>query len=315
MNKTIQKHRFQIPVNCAPFSCESSECVQDKEEIFYDNGVIILPSTYSEQGEATRLVINCHGAGGSVNTDDAQFEEQVFTKYLLANGYAVMDVNGLPHEYSEKEGIDIRNNVGSPIAIQSYIKAYHYCMERFHLKRDVFVYGGSMGGISSTNLVLSGSIPVIAQSGFCPVLDAYEQVFLHPWSDGISKIALGKLHHFEKDKNEEYIYDPKKVTGYNPMARLIKVGDKEYLPYPVPVKFWQCEDDEVVCIDSTKRFVQAIKNAGGIAHLRTFERGGHEPQECGEFVENPIGNTLYKSERLHIKPAVEENFLWFKRFN
>ena len=82
-----------------------------------------------------------------------------------------MDVNGLPLEYANKNGIDIRNNIGSPIAIRSYVKAYHYCMDRFNLKPQVFVHGGSMGGISSTNLVLSGMIPVIAHSAFCPVLD------------------------------------------------------------------------------------------------------------------------------------------------
>jgi hypothetical protein len=81
------------------------------------------------------------------------------------------------------------------------------------------------------------------------------------------------------------------------------------------VKFWQCEDDETVCINSTKRFVQAIKNAGGIAYLRTFERGGHEPQDYGDFVQNPSGNTNFEGEHLQIKPAVEENFLWLKRYD
>ena len=93
------------------------------------------------------------------------------------------------------------------------------------------------------------------------------------------------------------------------------IGDKEYLNYPVPVKFWQCEDDETVKIGSTKRFVRAIRNAGGIAYLRTFSEGGHEPQLFGEFLEKPTGNTALRGESIKITTAVEDVFLWIKRFD
>lgn len=56
-----------------------------------------------------------------------------------------------------------------------------------------------MGEISSTNLVLSGKIPVIAHSAFCPVLDTYNQIFLHPWSGGLPKIAFGKIYKLDRD--------------------------------------------------------------------------------------------------------------------
>ena len=215
MNKNT--YRFRIAVNCANFSSGDINDVKDCEQIYDDYGVIALPNSYSTSGKPTRLVINCHGAGGTVTTDDSQVENQALTKYLLANGYAVMDVNGLPNDFSKIKKIDIRNNIGSPIAVQSYIKAYHYCMENFNLKREVFVHGASMGGISSTNLVLSNCIPVIAQSGFCPVLDTYNQIFLRPWSNGAPKIALGKFYHFEKNEKGEFIYDEERLKGYNPM--------------------------------------------------------------------------------------------------
>ena len=160
----VRKVNFSIPVECAlPYS--------NNIKIYNDDGIILFPDSYSDDGAATRLVISCHGAGGTVTTNDSQIESQTLTKYLLANGYAVMDVNGLPYEFADEFGIDIRNNVGSPIAIQSYIKAYWYCIENFNLHKEVCVHGGSMGGISSTNLVLSGKIPVLVQTGFCPVLD------------------------------------------------------------------------------------------------------------------------------------------------
>ena len=307
--------RFKIPINCADTYFSDSEMMQDSEQIYYDDGVIAFPDNYTASGKPTRLVINCHGAGGTVSTDDSQVEKQTLTKYLLANGYAVMDVNGLPADFANESEIDIRNNIGSPIAIQSYIKAYHYCIENFNLEREVFVHGGSMGGISSTNLVLSNCIPVIAQSGFCPVLDTYHQIFLRPWTNGAPKIALGKFYHLEKDANGELIYDEERITGYNPMGRLLRIEDKEYLNYPVPVKFWHCEDDQTVKIDSTKRFVKAIRNAGRIAYLRTFANGGHEPQLFGDFLEDPVGNTVFREECLRITTAVEDVLLWIRRFD
>ena len=313
MQKNI--HRFKIAVNCASFSLDGTSEVQDRKQIYDDQGMIALPDSYSETGRGTRLVINCHGAGGTVTTDDSQVEQQMLTKYLLANGYAVMDVNGLPNDFAKIKGVDIRNNIGSPVAVQSYVKAYRYCIDRFNLKREAFIHGASMGGISSTNVVLSNCIPIIAQSGFCPVLDTYNQIFLRPWSKGLPKTALGELYHFERDASGDYIYDENKVCGFNPMGRLLRIGEKETLPYPVPVKFWQCEDDETVAIDSTKRFVSAIRNAGGIAYLRTFPKGGHEPQLCGEFLNDPSGNTVWADEVIQITPAVEEVFLWFKRFD
>ena len=309
MGKGFTIHRFKVAVDCSDIRGEGPE------EIFSDWGMLALPESYRETGTPLRLVICCHGAGGTVSAEGSQTEDQVIAKYLLANGYALMDVNGLPEEFAAREGIDIRNNIGSPIAVESYVRAYHACVRDFNLSREVFVHGASMGGISSTNLVLSGCIPVIAQTGYCPVLDTWNQIFLRPWSDGLPKTALGKLYGFEKDGAGEYVYDEERLAGFNPMARCAAVGEREILPYPVPVKFWQCEDDPTVSVSVTKRFVRAVRNAGGIAYLRTFPAGGHEPQDYGDFVESPSGNTVLGDETLKIRPAVEETFRWIKRFD
>ena len=192
MNKS-RVIRFTVPVDChIPFSSEIRE--------YEDYGVIILPDSYSENGAPVRMVINCHGAGGTVSTDDSQLESQVLTQYLVANGYAVMGMNGLPQRFSEEYGIDIRNNVGSALSVECNVKACFRCMEKFNLLPEVIVFGASMGGISSTNLVLSGRIPVLAQAGFCPVLDTYNEIFLHPWLDGLPKTALARLCSFEQDE-------------------------------------------------------------------------------------------------------------------
>lgn len=302
--------RFTIPVNCyIEDENEATLSVQDREEIYDDHGFIILPDSYTDNGAPTRMVICCHGAGGSVSVNDSQVERTVFAQYLVANGYAVMDVNGLPFDYAEKNGIDIRNNIGSPIAVRSYVKAYSYCMEHFNLKREVFVHGGSMGGISSANLVLSGSIPVIAHTALCPVLDTYNQIFLNPWSYGLPKFALGKIYKLDTDENGEYVYDESKICGYNP-AKNSKAAH-----YPVPVKFWHCVDDNMVAFDVTKKFIQRIKDNGGVASLRAFPKGAHGPDLVGELVENPVGNPFLDGVRLEIRPAAEEVFIFIRNYD
>ncbi|MBR5870665.1 MAG: alpha/beta hydrolase [Clostridia bacterium] len=300
MNSEITVHRFRVPVVCGT--------AQGEGKIYEDDGVLLLPASYSAAGEAVRLVINCHGAGGTVSTDDSQVEGQMITKYLLANGYAVMDVNGLPAGYSADAGIDIRNNIGSPVAMESYVRAYHYCVENFNLKREVLVHGGSMGGISSTNLVRTGKIPVIAHTAFCPVLDTYNEIFLHPWSDGAPKHALGIFYGLEKNTDGEWIYDAEKIAGYNPMEDLRTDDGAEVLSYPVPVKFFQCEDDGLVDIAVTKRFVAAVKASGGTAQLCTYPDGGHEPQDRGDAVAAPMGRTTLGGEQIIVRDAVEGVF-------
>lgn len=299
----MTKHRFSVFVSC--------DVQNDKEskKLYEDSGFLILPDCYTKNGEPTRLVISCHGAGGTVTTDDSQVEHQTLTQYLVTNGYAVMDVNGLPLEYATENNIDIRNNIGCQIAIRSYIEAYRYCIKYFNLKPEVFVHGASMGGISSTNLVLSESILVIAHSAFCPVLDTYNEIFLHPWSNGLPKYALGKIYGFDIDENGEYIYSEEKIKGYNPME------NPKTLRYPVPVKFWHCEDDKVVSVDITRKFVNKINTSGEKAYLHTFVTGGHEPQLVGEYVKNPSGNTVFGQTKLEITTAAEEIFIWIKSFD
>jgi len=96
------------------------------------------------------------------------------------------------------------------------------------------------------------------------------------------------------------------VRGFNP------VNHPDAARYPVPVRFWQCEDDEVVSVEITRKFVDRVAANGGNASLRTFPEGGHEPQLAGEIVNAPSGNTRFGNSVLEIKPAVEEAFVWLK---
>ena len=70
---TSWKKEFPNPVEITEFIAAFADNVQSFENLYEDYGLIILPDTYSDCGPSTRLVISCHGAGGTVETDDYSF--------------------------------------------------------------------------------------------------------------------------------------------------------------------------------------------------------------------------------------------------
>ena len=114
-------HRFTVEVNCAPMYIPEDNLgpeFADGTELYTDYGVLVFPKSYTDKGKKTRLVISAHGGGGTVSADSSQAEHQSISQYLVANGYAVMDVNGLPEQYALDHGnLRLQDSVGSYIAI------------------------------------------------------------------------------------------------------------------------------------------------------------------------------------------------------
>ena len=324
-------HRFTVEVNCAPMYIPEDNFgpeFADAYQPYTDYGVLVFPDSYTDTGKKTRLVISAHGGGGTVTADSSQAEFQSISRYLVANGYAVMDVNGLPEQYALEHGnLRLQDSVGSYIAIQSHIKAYNYAMDNFNFYPEVFLVGISEGGITTTNIVLHSHIPVLAQAGWSPVLDTYNQIWMDPWpwcSVNGPGAVLATIYGFDpipdatstKDR-EKWTYDEKKLMGYNPMKCNVTTGADglEYRHYRCPVKFWHCMDDDTVRYEPTEAFIKSIQNAGGTAYLKLYETGGHETAYVGDPVSNPMGNTIaYDGTEIEIKPVCEETFLFFKRF-
>jgi len=301
--------RFQIPVDVQISNTkEENLTISDAETIYLDWGLLILPKNYSNNGIPTRLVIVCHGAGGTVTGNGSQVEDFPLTKYLVNEGFAVMDMAGLPEQFAEKFSINLFNNMGSGIAIQSYIKGYRWVIENYNIEQNgAHLWGGSMGGLTSNNLLYSGQIPILSQSAACPVTDLYNQAWLNPWSNNAPKIAIAKLFNF---KNAD-IYESEKVIGFNPMlSNSWLIDGLRYKIHGVPIKIWHADEDPVVAYQGSVDFVDAIRRTGGRAELRTLRAKSHEPMDLGETVKLIV----YNDEKVPISPVVEEMFLWIKQF-
>ena len=299
---------FKVNVNTAFQNVNSITLdVQDSETLMDDWAVLFLPTSYDTAGGGTRLIISCHGAGTTINDTTSSLSQPV--PDLLKMGYAVLDCNGVPASLSGGTGL----HYGSPYALESYLAAYKWAIQRYNLKRDgIFVLGTSMGGLTSNMLVQSDNLPVLAQVGFCPAVDHYKQAYCQPWSAPASERSqIAKLFGFtgtapvwtsnpypSQDEINYYMSNIDKIIGYNPiMKNTYNWKTLNIYNYPndteghreaesniynqlikyhnAPLKIFHNVDDPTVSIRYSEFFVNAIQQCGGLAYLRKFPSGGH----------------------------------------
>lgn len=173
-------HRIAVQVNVSDARCSDgiTSTVQDSLDYRPNYGVIALPTTYSNTGKPTRLIIYGHGAGTHFTFDNStgfDTSKHVDPAYWLAEGYAVMDVDGNP--------MDDTAHAFRPQAMNAYIAAYKWAIEHYNLCRDGVLLGGrSMGG-GNTMYLLRSTCPI-------PVIAACAN---HPTSVAMNKTAESKL--------------------------------------------------------------------------------------------------------------------------
>jgi len=342
---------FSVPVNKNIPLLNTDKFKGDVESIVYDNGILVLPKNYSENGKPLRLVIICHGAGatpyearkidstGKILGDP----QRMFTKM----GYVVMDMYANPYDFT---GSTSELHYGNPLALQCYIKGYEYVINNYNIRSDgVFVSGSSMGGLTSFDIVQNTSIPVLAQAGFCPCVDLFKQAYCNPWSTPSSQRKdIAKYYGFNdaepnwtdnkfpSSEEIQYFNDNfDKVVGYYPILNgsiginfneLSSVNptsptqlsneekiiyDKMYKIHKVPLKIWHNKDDSTMSYRYSEYLVNAIRKTGGIAYLRPFTVGGHNAWDNG----NDVTMVDIDGNTFTVKTSQYECYLWFKRFD
>lgn len=143
-----------------PNCCDAnSTSVQDNNNKIYANyGVLRLPESYKDKGEATPLIIFCHGSAVHYdgNSSIIASSSGLAIDYLLAEGYAIMDVDGnlLSDQYT---------HCGSPMGIQAYVNGLNWVQKRYNVTKKVYLAGHSLGGMTAGILANVGeAFPVNA---------------------------------------------------------------------------------------------------------------------------------------------------------
>lgn len=306
--------------------------------------ILMLPTNYVRSGKPIRLIITCHGTGTWINGSSTTSSGT--PSYLLSQGYAVLDVNGVPGGGTTDTGA---RHYGSPIALRSYLAAYNYVVNNYNLKKDgCFVFGISMGGLSSMLLCLSGSIPVLAQGGFCPCIDVWKQAFVNPWAGAGQRKSICEQYGFTgvaptfttqlpptQAETDYFMSNIDKVVGYNSMWKNIigldlaelmgstpakcaqfdaseqAIFDKYCKIHTVPIKLWHNLDDSIVRYRYSKYYIEMCRRAGCLAELRTFPSGGHNAWSNGEVVTNIPTITGGVTS---VSTSFYELLEWFRRF-
>lgn len=311
-----------------------------------DWGILLLPTNYNPNGTPVRLVIACHGTGtwitGSSTTTSGSPE------YLMSQGYAVLDMNGVPGSTPTTD-----RHFGTPIALRCYLAGYNYVMSNYNLKRDgVFVYGTSMGGLSSMLLCTCGALNVRAQGGFCPCIDTYRQAFATPWAGATQRSTMCTKFGFNKgtkpsaftttrpvpaDEQQYFLDNIDKVIGYNcmwkntvgmnfeacvttPVPNDVTTETEEEKAlfenvtkiHPCPLKIWHNADDTTVPYKYSKYFIEMCRRGGSLAELRTFPSGGHNAWANGETIS---GIPTITGGTTSTSTSMYELVNWFKRFD
>lgn len=295
-------HRIRVNVNVTnPTCCDTvTSSVQDSEDIRADYGVICLPTQYSPTGEATRLIIYCHGAAVNYSSSVTRFNTQdLEPEYWLGEGYAVMDVEGNPFDNTNE-------HQQMPQAMDSYVAAYKWAIAHYNLKRDgIFLGGRSMGGSTVFNLMRRQCpIPVIAACPNVPSTSARGRTsaerktffathcgFVVPdgftWSDGTYTSAEKEVYLANWDKLIKCTPIMGMVTDlpttaafkqsfidcfYNESNDRVAMWSSLHAMARCPVKIFGCNQD-TTCNPQygANVYYRMFLNAGQIVELRLFD--------------------------------------------
>lgn len=315
--------------------------LQDMHSLLSDTGVLALPATYNPTGNPTRLIIYCHGAGVNYAIGTGTFpSSDLLPDYWLAEGYAVMDIEGDPYN-------DTDEHFFIPAARQCYIAAYEFVIRKYNIKKDGILLGGrSMGGGMVFDL-LSSRIPIIAA---CPLVPAINEIWCWEYMNAKRRQFVAQKLGFTgavptwtsnspmSSAEWQYLQDNfNKFIKYSPFFALMpdtpskteifsvgNVGasadnadeatlyDARRFKSKAPVKMFAVRDDETVNNSRNCDLVyKMMLNAAQIVEMRYFLTGGHHFELTSPYL--LASHTTIYGETLTNVPVVYVEMLAFWR--
>lgn len=262
---------FTVPVNqYIVDESVTTDTTKDNENTIVDVDCILsLPTSYTQIGKPTKLVMMCHGAGRGVYGASTAFDQngdwRQITEYnklvsaLVSNGYAVFDCNG----YSN-------TNLGCSFwgvqrGIEAWRKAYDYIVKNYNVEENISIYGFSMGGLTALNLAFQAFPNVKCVAVGSPVTNLDETTYQHAGSTAFNA-AWGIS-----------AYDASVFLGNNPIANVMAIDNTDYCFKTIaPLKIWFGGTETWPAPSDAQKIVTAIKNAGGKAEFRSVDGRGHE---------------------------------------
>ena len=133
-------------------------------EYYIDHGVLCLPSSYTTDGEPTRLICFTHGHAVNYTQNSTRFNSKdIKPEYWLSEGYAIFDMDGTV------TGTFSGNHDFEQAVTNAYDTAYQWIVRHFNIRTDgVFTTGRSQGGGMQFVLAKRSTMPIIASAPIVP---------------------------------------------------------------------------------------------------------------------------------------------------
>lgn len=318
------------------------------EPVYYnDNVVLYLPTSYSADGNPTKLIIYCkHGASTIEPSSDDILTGSMgrIFRYMLHLGYGILAADGVPNGWAAAKKLGERV-VGNYVAVESATRAFEYVKEKYNVDHDnVFIFGYSQGGHYAQNVIDNSNIPIAAAAELSPVCS----MRYHQWDlnasgtvDGVSftklaRLNIARIFDFSAVSNDTELlaleYDATKTVGYDPWNRNVENMFTEFernssdlwvLPNSIsldditmkkhircPLKIWAANNDNALGVDVMKVFVKAIKNSGQAADLQLYTSGAHSIPTS----QSSIGTFTENGDTCNLYPIAVDIAGWFFNF-
>lgn len=198
-----------------------------------DRGIICLPNNYSAGGAPVRLVLMQMGTTYTItNSTTTPVRTMPDPQLLLAEGYAVMQINGTPNDLSGTN----YGSVGNPEFIQCFKAAYNYVVKKYNIRKDgIFVAGYSQGSLTSLQVAYLTGITVIAALSYGPAqsflmmyshVDSAMRQSLYSKFSFCEKVANDKVVELFPSLAATIIEEP---TSFSSIDNVPNDGEKAYL--------------------------------------------------------------------------------------
>lgn len=248
-------HQFEVP---------STKALTSEKKT--NTAYLRLPASYTQSGDPIKLCLLVHGASMGISSDgstgwtyDTLYNNIV--NALINAGYAVIDSNGYDDSVSTSH-----DHWGCPQALAGYHKAWDYFTTKYNLEREVYVYGFSMGGLTSLNLATERTIPIKCMMIGSPVISLYDQC--------VSGIATSVNPTFLAAYGIT-AYSEDAVRGYDRYLDIVNVGSDGYVFNNLPPLFIGYGSTDVnTSNEKIQEYYEALCNSNHMVSIKEYE-GGH----------------------------------------
>lgn len=245
---------------------DKSNTDETPDDYEYTTGVLILPKNYTQTGKPVPLIMYCHGYSHGVWYDhwgdtDTFLQQK---EYWASKGYAVFDCNGARNNNMTVHFV----SAGCNQFVEGYRKCYEYIVKHYNVDKNIFVIGGSAGGPTAINYAYTWAKEVRALALF----STWTNIKTDAWGQG-QRNPFVEYMGFENTET----YEDDKTIGYDPALRILKVGEKDMMYIPVPVKAWiGALEVSSIFYSEIFKFINAARNAGCSAYICEKDGLGHE---------------------------------------